>query len=88
MAAHDRVVFQRTESFGEGDMVGARDVLVAKKQHLVLEKQRPDFGEQDIVAGRIPEVDAEHLGADVARQLLDRDRSKRIGADDAGRGYG
>ena len=37
---------------GEGDVLGAGDVLVAEEQHLVLQQQRLDLGEQLVVARR------------------------------------
>ena len=46
VAAGDRVVFQLAEVAREGDVLGARDVLVAEEQHPVLEQQLADLGDQ------------------------------------------
>jgi hypothetical protein len=40
------VVFEVAEVAGERHVLGARDVLVAEEQHLVLEQQRADLGHQ------------------------------------------
>ncbi len=41
-----RMILELAEAPREGDVLGARDVLVAQEQHLVLEQQRLDFAEQ------------------------------------------
>ena len=46
IAAGHRMVFELAEVAGEGHVLGARDVLVAEEQHLVLEQQRPDLGQR------------------------------------------
>ena len=46
IAARDRMVLEFAEAPREGDVLGARDVLVAEEQHLVLEQQRADLGER------------------------------------------
>ena len=52
VAAGDRMILELAEAARERDVLGARDVLVAQEQHLVLEQQRPDLGEQVVVARR------------------------------------
>ena len=37
----DRVVLELAEALGEGDVLGAGDVLVAEEQHLVLAAAAP-----------------------------------------------
>ena len=61
VAAGDRMVFELAEMAREGDMLRARDVLVAEEQHLVLQEQGPDLGHQGGVARRSAEVDIAHL---------------------------
>ncbi len=56
VAAGHRVVFQLAEATGEGDVLGAADVLVTQEQHLVLEQQLAQLGEQPFVARRIAQV--------------------------------
>jgi hypothetical protein len=70
VAAHDGMILELAEATCERDVLGARDVLVAQEQHAVLEQQRPDLGEQRVVARRVAEIDVEELGTDVARELL------------------
>ena len=67
VAADHRVILELAEATREGDVLGAREVLVAQEQHLVLEQERPDLGEQRIVARRVAEVDVVQLGADARR---------------------
>ena len=43
IAAGDRVVLELAEVARERDVLGARDVLVAEEQHLVLQQQRADL---------------------------------------------
>ncbi len=57
VAAGDRVVFELAEVAREGDVLGARDVLVAEEQDLVLEQQRADLGDERRVARGDAEVD-------------------------------
>ena len=66
----DRMVFQLAEAAGEGDMLGARDVLVAQEQHLVLQQRALDLGEQAVVARGIGQADADQLGADAGRSVV------------------
>ncbi len=54
----------------EGDVVLARDVLVAQEQHPVPEQRGVDFTEQSVVVRGIPQAHAEQFGADVAAQLF------------------
>ena len=75
IAADDRMVLELAEAARERDVLGARDVLVAQEQHLVLEQQRADLGEQRVVARGVAEVHVGELGADRAGQRLDADRS-------------
>ena len=84
VAARHRVVLELTEAPGEGDMLGAGDVLVAQEQHLVLEQQSLDLGEQIVVVRGVAQVDAEQLGADVAGQRLDLDRLRPTATTDGG----
>ncbi|MCY1364396.1 hypothetical protein D9M69_511960 [compost metagenome] len=71
VAAGHRVVLQLAETAGEGHVLGAADVLVAQEQHLVLQQQRLDLGEQAVVAGGVAQVHAADFGADGAGQLFD-----------------
>ena len=50
IAAGDRMVLELAEVAREGHVLGARDVLVAEEQHLVLEQQGADLGHQAGVA--------------------------------------
>ncbi len=75
VAAGHRVVFQLAEVAGEGHVLGARDVLVAEEQHLVLQQQRADLGHQAGVARSDAQIDIAKLGADGAGQRLDPDRA-------------
>ena len=65
-----RVVLQGTEPFGQCDVFGAGDVLVAEEQHLVLQQQCLQFGEQLVAARDSAEVDVAHLCADRRRQRV------------------
>ena len=56
VAAGDRVVLELAEVPGEGDVLGAGDVLVAEEQHLVLEQQGADLGHEVGVARGVAEV--------------------------------
>ncbi|MNJ26112.1 hypothetical protein D3C77_205780 [compost metagenome] len=71
VAAGYRVVFQLTKAPGKGHMLGAADVLVAQKQHPVLEQLRPELVEQVVIVNRIRQVNPGHLSADGAGQLFD-----------------
>ncbi|MCY1430561.1 hypothetical protein D9M71_465110 [compost metagenome] len=70
IAACDRVILQLAEAAGEGDVLGTADVLVAQEQHLVLEQQLADLGEQAVVAGGVGQAYAADFGADAAGQLF------------------
>ena len=54
VAVGDRMILELAKMAGEGDMLAAGDVLVAKEEHLVLQQQRPDLGHQpgDLVQRR------------------------------------
>ena len=75
IAAGDRMVLELAEVAGEGDVLGAADVLVAEEQHLVLQQQGADLGDQVGVARGVAEVDVRELRADRAGQRLDPDAS-------------
>ena len=53
IAADHRMVFKRPEALGKGDVIGARDVLIAQEQHLVLEQLGADRAEQIVAAARL-----------------------------------
>ena len=74
VAACDRMVFEFAEMPGESDMLGAGDVLVAEEQHLVLQEQGPDLGDQGRVAAGCAEIDVLKLRSDRAGELLHADR--------------
>jgi hypothetical protein len=85
IAAGHRVIFELAEVAREGDVLGARDVLVAEEQDLVREQQRADLGDQRRVARRHAQIDIGELGADRAGERLDPDRPvQRAGVDDGG----
>src|SRR5262249_48514192 len=44
-----RMVFELPEAPGEGDVFGARDVLVAEEQDPVFQQQGPDLGKERVV---------------------------------------
>ncbi|MNN94684.1 hypothetical protein D3C81_2133530 [compost metagenome] len=50
ITAGDRMILQLAETASKGNVFGAGDVLVAQEQHLVLQQQRLDLGEQAGVA--------------------------------------
>ena len=77
IAAGDRMILELAEVPRERDVLRARDVLVAEEQHLVLEQQRADLGEQRGVARGDAEIDVGELGADRAGERLDLDGSAR-----------
>ena len=78
------MVFKLAEVPREGNVLGARNVLVAEKQHLVLQQQRPNFSDQSGVARRDPEVHVRKLRTNRAGERLDLDRRlQHIGADDS-----
>jgi len=85
VAAGHRMVFELAEMAGEGDMLGAGDVLVAEKQHLVLQQQRPDLGHQFGIARGDAKVHVRYFGADRAGQRLGLRRAV-LGGRDAGGG--
>ena len=74
IAACHRMILEFTKMAGEGDVLGAGDVLVAEEQDLVLEQQGADLGHQAGVARGGAEVDVRQFGADGAGQRLDLDR--------------
>ena len=47
-------------------MLGTREVLVAQEQHLVLQQQRANLGEQPVVARRVAKIHVDEFGAEVA----------------------
>ena len=71
IAAGDRVIFQLAEVARKRDVLGPRDVLVAKEQHVVLQQQLADLRDQVRVARRDTQIHVRQLGADRAGQLLD-----------------
>ena len=71
------MVLELAEVPRERDVLGARDVLVAEEQDLVLEQQRADFGDEPGVARGGAQVHVGELGADRARQRLDLDGAPR-----------
>src|SRR3546814_19343599 len=60
------------EPFGEGDLQGRRDLLVAEEDDDFVMEGLQDFGEERVVH-RLRQVDAEDLRAERARPRLDRD---------------
>jgi hypothetical protein len=83
------VILELAEMAGEGHVFGARDVLIAEEQHLVLEQQGADLGHQLGRARGEAQVDICQLGADGAGEGLHRDRTGQRGAaHDRGRGQG
>jgi hypothetical protein len=74
VAARDRVIFEFAEMPGEGDMLGPCDVLIAEKQHTVLQEQGLDLRDRGRVAARCAEVDVLKLCTDRAGELLHADR--------------
>ena len=77
IAAGDRVVLELAEMAGEGDVLGARHVLVTEEQHPVAEEQAADLGHQRRVARGGAEVDVRELCADRVGERLDVDRIAR-----------
>ena len=57
VAADHGVIFQIAEVPGEGNMLGAGEVLVAEKQHAVLHQQCPDLGHHRGVTGCDSQID-------------------------------
>ena len=53
IAAGHRVVLEIAKAAGERDVLGARDVLAVKEQHLVLEEQCANLCEQCVVARNV-----------------------------------
>jgi len=70
VAAGDRMILEFAKVAGEGDVLGAGDVLVAEKQHLVLQQQRADLGHQPGIARGGAKVHVRYFGADSAGQRL------------------
>ncbi|MNQ73955.1 hypothetical protein D3C85_887020 [compost metagenome] len=70
ITAGHRMILQLAEAAGEGHVIGTAEVLVAQEQHLVLEQQLPDLGEQAVVACRVAQVHATDFGADGTGQLF------------------
>src|SRR5262249_3667276 len=56
------VVIDFTETPGERDMLLGGERLIAKDQHTMLQKRRPDRGYRRVVQ-RLAQVDAGHLGS-------------------------
>src|SRR3546814_15097738 len=71
-ARTERMRLDRPEPFGEGDLQGRRDLLVAEEDDDVVMEGLQDFGEERVVH-RLRQVDAEDLRAERARARLDRD---------------
>ena len=70
VAAGDRMVLELAEVAREGDVLGARDVLVAEEQHPVLEQRARISANRPSSCEASPRFDAEQLGADRAGQLV------------------
>jgi hypothetical protein len=73
VAADHRMVLERSEAPRQGHVLGARKMLIAQEQHLVLQQQRAQLGEQRVVARGLAEFDAGQFGADAAGQGFDAD---------------
>jgi len=87
VAVGDRMILELAKMAGEGDMLAAGDVLVAKEEHLVLQQQRPDLGHQPGISCGGAEVDVLHFRADRAGERLDLyGRGYCCGSCDAGGG--
>ena len=71
IAAGDRVILELAEMPRERDVLGARYVLVAKEQNLVLQQKRADFRQQRTITRRDTEIHIADLGADRAGQRFD-----------------
>src|SRR4051795_2663969 len=82
IAADDRVVLEGTEPLGEGNVLATGDVLVADEEHLVLQQQRPELGEERVVPRGLGQADVAQLGADARGQRGDLDAA---GPDGEGR---
>ena len=67
VAARDGVILELTEVPRERDVLGARDVLVAEEQDLVLQQQGANLGDEPGVARRDTQVHVGKLGADRCR---------------------
>jgi hypothetical protein len=65
------VIFQLAEAAGEGQVLGATDVLIAQEHHPMLEQLGTNLGKKTVVMHRIGEVDADQFGANAAGQLFD-----------------
>ena len=74
MARSQRMGFELAELRGEVLLLHRRDVLVAEEQDLVLQPQRPDFGDGIGIQSSIGKADVAELGADGGRANLDLDR--------------
>jgi hypothetical protein len=79
------VIFELAEMPGEGNVFGAREILVAEKENLVLQKQRADLGYELRVARSDSEVHVGKLGTDRAGEWLDLDRGLQCASADDGR---
>ena len=71
IAADHWMIFEVAEITGEGDVLGARNVLIAEEQYLVGQQQRPDCFHQRWIARRNAKVDVADLRADRTGQWLD-----------------
>jgi hypothetical protein len=71
MAARDRMILQLAEAPRERDMLGARDLLIAQKEHAMREQRAADSGEERVVVNGIGEIDAGQFRAECASELLD-----------------
>ncbi|MNE75876.1 hypothetical protein D3C80_1720760 [compost metagenome] len=74
MARRQGMTFQIAELRGEVLLLRGGDVLIAKKQHFVLQPQRPDFRDQLRVLGSIGQVDVAEFGTDGGGANLHLDR--------------
>jgi hypothetical protein len=69
------VVLEWAEALGEGDVLAAGDVLIADEQHLVLQQQRLELGEERLVPGGLSQADVAQLGSDRGGEWDDLDRA-------------
>ncbi len=86
IAAGDRMVLELAEAAREGDMLGARHVLVVQEQDAMLEQQCADLREQPVIACGSAEVYVFEQRTDRASEGLDPDRAAPARADDGRRG--
>ncbi|MCY1378308.1 hypothetical protein D9M69_659320 [compost metagenome] len=76
VAADHGVVLELAEVAGEGDVLGAREFLLAEEQHLVLQQQRADLGRQAGVARGFGQRHVAQLGADGAGHGVDLEAAR------------